>query len=180
MREPGPEESPVNRMQASEVVICPMVDSDWASVCAIYGEGIATRNATFETSLPDWDKWDGGHLTSCRFVARHPSGVVGWAALSAVSGRCVYSGVAEVSVYVAQRARGQKVGSQLLGALVTASEGEGFWTLQAGIFPENVRSLQLHERFGFRVVGIRKRLGCLEGRWRDVVLMERRSDVVGV
>jgi len=92
----------------------------------------------------------------------------------------VYSGVAEVSVYVAQRARGQKVGSQLLGALVTASEGEGFWTLQAGIFSENVGSLQLHERFGFRVVGIRKRLGCLEGRWRDVVLMERRSDVVGV
>jgi phosphinothricin acetyltransferase len=167
-------------MQVSEVVIAPMVDSDWAAVRTIYGEGIATRNATFETLLPDWDKWDEAHLKSCRFVARHRFEVVGWAALCAVSGRCVYSGVAEVSVYVAQRARGQKVGSKLLAALVTTSEGEGFWTLQAGIFPENVRSLQLHERFGFRVVGIRKRLGCLEGRWRDVVLMERRSDVVGV
>lgn len=180
MREPGCEKSLVNGMQALVVVIEPMADSDWARVRAIYADGIATRNATFETVLPDWDEWDAGHLKSCRFVARQGSDVVGWAALSAVSGRCVYSGVAEVSVYVAQPARGRKVGSKLLAALVKASEREGFWTLQAGIFPENVGSLQLHERFGFRVVGIRRRLGCLAGRWRDVVLMERRSEVVGV
>lgn len=163
-----------------ELAIDPMSEGDWPVVRAIYGEGIATGDATFETSLPEWEKWNAAHLKSCRLVGKFGENAVGWAALSAVSSRCVYGGVAEVSVYVAVSARGLTIGSKLLKALVEASEREGIWTLQAGIFPENVASLRAHERSGFRVVGIRHRLGCLEGRWRDVVLMERRSAVVGV
>ncbi len=157
-----------------------MTPQDWDAVRAIYLEGIRTGNATFEKSAPDWQAWDAGHLKSCRFVARHNSEILGWAALSPVSGRCVYSGVAEVSVYVAERARGRKIGSRLLDALVTASESEGVWTLQAGIFPENISSIELHKRKGFRIVGTREKLGSMDGRWRDVILMERRSAIVGV
>jgi phosphinothricin acetyltransferase len=157
-----------------------MTVDDWNAVCAIYEDGIATGNATFEQSAPAWEKWDAGHLATCRLVARAGNEVLGWAALSPVSGRCVYAGVAEVSVYVAARARNQKLGSRLLAALVAASENAGIWTLQAGIFPENVPSIELHKRCGFRVIGTRERLGCMNGRWRDVVLMERRSAIVGV
>jgi phosphinothricin acetyltransferase len=157
-----------------------MTASDWPAVRAIYAEGIVTGNATFETSTPEWEKWDAGHSKTCRYVARHGREILGWAALSPVSGRCVYAGVAEVSVYVAADARGHKVGSLLLEKLIKSSESDGIWTLQAGIFPENTASLKLHEKNGFRVVGIRERLGCLQGRWRDVVLMERRSKVAGV
>lgn len=160
-------------------VIDTMQAEDWDAVRAIYLEGIATGNATFEKSAPDWEKWDASHLRSCRLVARSAENVLGWAAVSPVSGRCVYAGVAEVSVYVAERARGQKIGSRLLDALVKASEQEGIWTLQAGIFPENVSSISLHLRGGFRIVGKRERLGNMDGRWRDVVLMERRSSIVG-
>jgi len=161
------------------VVIEKMSADDWAAIRAIYEEGIATGNATFEQSAPTWEKWDAGHLATCRLVARAGSEVLGWAALSPVSGRCVYAGVAEVSVYVAAGARNRKLGSRLLAALVAASENAGVWTLQAGIFPENVPSIELHKRCGFRVVGTRERLGCMNGRWRDVVLMERRSAIVG-
>jgi phosphinothricin acetyltransferase len=164
----------------TDILIVPMTEHNWLAVRAIYAEGIATGNATFETSLPDWEKWDARHLKSCRLVSKIGEGTVGWAALSGVSNRCVYGGVAEVSVYIAEHARGQKIGSKLLTALVEASEREGIWTLQAGIFPENVASLKAHERCGFRVVGIRERLGCLAGQWRDVVLLERRSNLVGV
>lgn len=157
-----------------------MAAEDWAAVRAIYLEGIATGNATFEKSAPEWRAWDAAHLKTCRFVAGAGGDVLGWAALGPVSGRSVYSGVAEVSVYVGQRARGRGVGSKLLAALVEASEREGIWTLQAGIFPENVASIALHERAGFRVVGRRERLGAMDGRWRDVVLLERRSKVAGV
>jgi phosphinothricin acetyltransferase len=153
---------------------------DWDAVRAIYQEGIATGNATFETSVPAWEAWDAAHLRDCRFVARQDGRVVGWAALSPASGRCVYAGVAEVSIYVAASARGKGVGKALLRALVDASERQGIWTLQAGIFPENEASIGLHEVCGFRVVGRRERLGQLDGLWRDVVLMERRSEVVGV
>jgi len=139
------------------ITIASMTPDHWEAVRSIYAEGITTGNATFETVLPDWQKWHDGHLHSCRLIANNGNEVVGWAALSPVSSRCVYGGVAEVSVYVAERARGQKIGSQLLHLLVTASEQQGF-----------------------RVVGIRERLGCLAGRWRDVVLMERRSNVVGL
>jgi phosphinothricin acetyltransferase len=164
---------------AENFVIGPMIPQDWDAVRAIYLEGIRAGNATFEKSAPEWDKWDAAHLKSCRFVARLGSEVLGWAALSAISGRCVYAGVAEVSVYIAERARGRKIGSSLLDALVAASEREGIWTLQAGIFPENVASLKLHKSAGFRIVGTREKIGCMEGLWRDVVLLERRSAIVG-
>src|SRR5512147_397386 len=154
-----------------------MAASDWDEVRRIYVEGITTGNATLETEPPPWDLWDRAHRTDCRFVAREPGrpGLLGWAALSRVSERCVYGGVAEVSVYVAADARGAGVGRRLLDALVAASEEAGVWTLQAGIFPENAASITLHERCGFRVVGVREKLGRLGDRWRDVSLLERRS-----
>lgn len=147
---------------------------------AIYLEGIATGNATFETAAPDWEKWDAGHLRHSRLAARQNGALAGWAALSPVLGRCVYAGVAEVSVYIAAAARGKGAGRQLLAALVTESEKNGIWTLQAGIFPENAASVRLHCGAGFRVAGKRERIGQLDGRWRDVLLLERRSAVIGV
>ena len=164
----------------ADVVIERMKVKDWDTVRAIYQEGIATGNATFETDVPAWEKWNASHLSDCRFVAREGDQIVGWAALSPASSRCVYAGVAEVSVYVAASARGRGVGTALLRALVAESERQGIWTLQAGIFPENEASIALHESCGFRVVGRRERLGQVKGIWRDVVLMERRSSVVGV
>ena len=152
-----------------------MTAADWSAVRDIYLEGIATGDATFETAAPEWDRWDAGHLPHCRLVARSQGEVLGWAALSAVSARRVYAGVAEVSVYIARRARGLGVGRALLEALVAESERQGIWTLQAGIFPENIASLELHRRLGFRVVGVRERIGQLDGVWRDVMLLERRS-----
>jgi L-amino acid N-acyltransferase YncA len=149
--------------------------SDWESVRAIYLEGIATGNATFARSAPAWEDWDADHLKCCRSVAVFDGRIVGWAALSPYSRRQVYAGVAEVSIYVAAAAQGQGAGTELLAALVACSEANGIWTLQAGIFPENRASLRLHERFGFRVVGTRERIGQMDGRWRDVVLLERRS-----
>jgi len=159
--------------------IRPLGPADWPSIRAIYAEGIATGQATFATEAGDWPEWDRGHLPACRLAAEEEGEVVGWAALSAVSDRCVYGGVGEVSVYVAAGARGRGVGRALLEALVAASEQHGFWTLQAGVFPENAGSVALHERCGFRVVGRRERLGRLRGAWRDVLLLERRSGVVG-
>lgn len=155
-----------------------MSKSDWPDVSRVYAEGIETGEATFETKVPTWEDWDASHHPHCRLVAEVRGAVDGWAALSPVSTRHVYRGVAEVSVYVGERSRGMGVGTGLLGALVTASESEGFWTLQAAIFPENEASVGLHETHGFRIVGVRERLGRREGRWRDVVLMERRSVLV--
>ena len=160
---------------APAVTIVRMQPSDWPSVRAIYLEGIATGNATFATTAPDWPAWDAAHLPHCRLVARDTSAILGWAALSPYSRRAVYAGVAEVSIYVAESARGQGIGVELMSALVTESEAKGIWTLQAGIFPENAASIGLHQRFGFRVVGVRERIGEMNGVWRDVVLMERRS-----
>ena len=157
-----------------------MTSHDWAAVRAIYEDGIATGNATFQSEAPAWDAWDAGHLKACRLVAVESDAVLGWAALSAVSSRCVYVGVGEVSVYVSASARGKGVGRQLLAELIAQSERNGFWTLQAGIFPENTASVALHERCGFRVVGRRERLGKVNGRWRDVLLLERRSTTVGI
>ena len=165
-------------MQTCE--IAPMTQPDWPVVREIYLQGIATGNATFEQSAPAWKEWDERHLPSCRLVARLENRIVGWAALSPVSSRCVYGGVAGVSIYVAEDARGHGVGRRLLGALVDGSEQNGIWTLQAGIFPENQASIRLHQQAGFRIVGRRERLGCMNGIWRDIVLMERRSTVVGV
>ncbi|HET6657983.1 MAG TPA: GNAT family N-acetyltransferase [Gaiellaceae bacterium] len=150
----------------------------WPGVARVYGEGIAGRNATFETEVPSWEAWDATHLPGHRFVALLDAEVVGWAAVSAVSGRCVYRGVVENSVYVAERARGQGVGRRLLEALIDSTEADGIWTIQAGMFPENEGSIRLHESLGFEVVGVHKRLGRLDGKWRDVLLLERRSTVV--
>ena len=151
----------------------------WEAVRSIYTQGIATGNATFQLAAPDWNDWDAGHLQTCRLVARLEKEIVAWAALSPVSKRPVYAGVAEVSIYVAEAARGRGIGTRLFARLIADSEAEGIWTLQAGIFPENIASIQLHTNAGFRVVGTRARLGCMNGRWRDVVLMERRSSVAG-
>jgi phosphinothricin acetyltransferase len=163
-----------------ELTLRPLAPADWPAVRAIYQEGIATGQATFETAAPEWEQWDRAHRADCRLVAIAGGSVVGFAALSPVSARKVYAGVAEVSVYVAERARGGGVGRALLGELIRASEAEGIWTLQAGIFPENRASLRLHEGCGFRVLGRRERVGCLAGHWRDVALLERRSAVAGV
>jgi phosphinothricin acetyltransferase len=158
-----------------------MQPEDWEQVRAIYLEGIATGHATFEQSAPLWPAWDAAHLPTPRLVARGADGVVfGWAVLSPVSSRCVYGGVAEVSVYVGEAWRGRGVGLALLQALVEQSEANGVWTLQAGVFPENGSSVALHHRCGFRTVGVRHKLGQLGGAWRDVLLLERRSTVVGV
>jgi L-amino acid N-acyltransferase YncA len=156
-----------------------MLASDWPAVRSIYEEGIATGDATFETEAPSWASWDAKHLADGRLVAAEETAVLGWAALSPVSDRCVYAGVAEVSVYVAAPARGRGTGRRLLEALVVGGEEAGLWTLQAGIFPENAASLRIHVACGFRVVGQRERLGKLQGRWRDALLLERRSAVVG-
>ena len=151
---------------------------DWPQVAAIYAEGIRTGNATFETEAPSWEEWDAAH-PALRLVAELDGGLAGWAALSPVSERCCYAGVADESVYVAARFRSRGVGGALLDVLVPRSERAGIWTLQAGIFPENEPSLRLHRGAGFRQVGVRERLGRLDGVWRDVLLLERRSEVVG-
>jgi phosphinothricin acetyltransferase len=154
--------------------------ADWPFIRAIYEEGVAAGNATFETTVPDWTAWDAAHRPDCRLVARRNGAIVGWAALSPVSRRPVYAGVAEVSVYVAASARGCGVGRLLLAALIEASEAAGVWTLQASIFPENEASIALHLACGFRLVGRRERVGLHYGIWRDTLLLERRSDRVGV
>lgn len=162
------------------LTIVPLTAEHWDTVRAIYLEGIATGNATFQQSAPEWSEWHKGHLPNCRIVAVRGGEVLGWAALTSRSSRCVYAGVAEVSIYVAQSARRQGVGAALLTALIAESEAAGVWTLQAGIFPENTASLTLHARAGFRTVGVRERLGQMNGRWRNVLLLERRSSVAGV
>lgn len=163
-----------------ELTIEPMAAADWEAVRAIYLEGIATGHATFETEAPSWEQWDRARLRPGRLVARSAARTVcGWAALSAVSPRPAYAGVAEVSIYVAASGRGQGVGTALLRALIEASERAGLWTLQGAIFPENLASLALVARCGFREVGRRERIGRRDGVWRDTILLERRSPVVG-
>jgi L-amino acid N-acyltransferase YncA len=149
---------------------------DWPAVCSIFEEGIATGQATLETEAPSWEDWNGAH--SSGLVAEEDGEVVGWAALSPYSSRPCYAGVAEESVYVAARARGRGVGRALLEALVERSEQAGIWTLEAGVFPENRTSVSLHLGCGFRAVGLRERIGRLNGEWRDVLLLERRSEVI--
>ncbi len=150
----------------------------WPEVARIYRDGIATGNATFETEVPSWERWTGAHLPGHRFVALLDGAVAGWVAVSPVSDRCVYGGVVENSVYVDERARGRGVGRLLLEHLIRSTEAAGIWTIQTGIFPENDASLRLHERVGFELVGRRKRLGKLHGVWRDVLLLERRSELL--
>jgi L-amino acid N-acyltransferase YncA len=158
-----------------EYVIDQMSASDWEQVRAIYLEGIRSGDSTFETDAPAWEQWDDAHLRVARLVARDGERVLGWAALSPVSKRRVYRGVAELTVYVGESARGRGLGRALLEALIAESERNGIWTLQASIFPENVASVALHRRCGFREVGRRERIGMMNGRWRDTLLFERRS-----
>jgi L-amino acid N-acyltransferase YncA len=160
--------------------ILPLLPEHWPTVKTIYEQGIATGHATFQTSAPEWAEWDGAHLKHSRFVAFENGQVIGWAALSPVSGRCVYAGVAEISVYIAPEHRGKKIGETLLKALIEESEKSGLWTLQAGIFPENIPSLKIHEKTGFRHVGYREKIGEMNGIWRDTVLLERRSKIVAI
>lgn len=163
------------------IAIEPMTADDWPEVRRIYTEGIATGNATLEREAPDWGHFDRSHPAECRLVARTAAdGVVGWTALGGYSARKVYAGVAWESVYVAESARGEGIGRSLLEALIAGSEEAGYWTLLAGVLAENAGSLALHERVGFRRIGVQRRFGQdAIGRWRDVVLLERRSEIVG-
>ena len=162
-----------------ETAIRAMRADDWPFVRDIYEAGIATGHATFETSAPTWQEWDHSHLAQHRLVATVDGEVAGWAALSPVSDRCVYGGVAENSIYIHPDHRGRGIGRTLLAALIASSESDGIWTVQTGIFPENTASLALHDRVGFRIVGTRRHIGQLNGTWRDTLLLERRSSVVG-
>jgi L-amino acid N-acyltransferase YncA len=152
-----------------------MQTAHWQEIKRIYTEGIDTGNATFETECPEWETWDKNHIKSCRLVALDGNKIVGWAALSPVSERCVYQGVAEVSIYIDSHSRGKGIGEELMNRLINESESAGLWTLQAGIFPENTGSCKLHEKTGFRLVGKREKVGRMHGKWRDVLLYERRS-----
>lgn len=165
-----------------EISIHKMSSANYPAVARIYEEGIATGNATFQTKAPNWESWDKDHLPFGRLVAENRAGeVVAWAALVPVSGRCVYAGVAELSVYVSESARGLGIGCLLMEELITDSEANGIWTLQAGLFPENIGSVKLHVKTGFRQIGHRERVGQMsDGRWRDTLLFERRSSIVGV
>lgn len=162
-----------------DFALAAMQPADWPAVERIYLAGIADGNATFETESPGWEKWNAAHHTHSRIVAKENGEIVAWAALGPVSSRRVYRGVAEVSIYVAEAARGKGIGKRLLTALIRYSEQNEIWMLQAGIFPENTASIALHKACGFREVGVRERIG-LGGRWRNTVLLERRSPIVGV
>jgi phosphinothricin acetyltransferase len=161
-----------------EVIFRQMIEADWSQVVEIYTQGINTGNATFETEIPDWDKWNSGHIQTCRIVAVNEIEIIGWAALVPVSTRKVYSGVAEVSIYISNEYQGINIGSKLLKQLIEESEKNGFWTLQAGIFPENKSSIKIHQNNGFRIVGYREKIGHMKGVWRDTVLLERRSKIL--
>ena len=167
-----------SRVLATGVNIRDLRPDHWPEIARIYAEGIATGNATFETDMPSWKVWDGVHLHHPRLVGTVANEVVAWAAVVPVSSRPVYSGVAEISLYVGEKARGQGIGTELLAAFVREADAAGIWTLQTSVFPENEASLRLLERSGFRVVGLRERIGQLGGRWRDTFLLERRSEVV--
>ncbi|MCX6261841.1 MAG: GNAT family N-acetyltransferase [Bacteroidia bacterium] len=162
------------------IVFRPMKKDDWISVAEIYRQGIESGNATFQRDIPTWDEWNQGHINTCRIVVSIDNEIAGWAALTPVSGRCVYAGIAEVSVYVSNQFKGQKIGTRLLERLISESEKEGYWTLQASIFPENKASLKIHYNLGFRNVGFREKIGKMNDIWRDTILLERRSKKVGI
>ena len=157
-----------------------MLATDWESVANIYKEGIETGITTFETNVPTFETWDKAHMSTCRFVAESTTEIMGWVALSPVSNRCVYGGVAEISVYISENSRGKSLGKLLLEHVISASEQEGIWTLQSSIFPTNYGSIKIHEATGFRKIGKREHVGKLNGKWVDNVLFERRSSVVGI
>lgn len=157
-----------------------MQEADWDSVARIYADGMATGIATFEQELPKYEDWDAAHMKTCRLVATHNNKILGWAALSPVSSRCVYGGVGEVSVYIDPNSQGMGVGKKLMKKLIEESENTGLWTLQSGIFPANIPSVKLHETVGFRYIGKREKVGKINGQWKDNLLFERRSKIVGI
>jgi L-amino acid N-acyltransferase YncA len=164
-----------------EYKICKMIKSDWNQVKNIYLEGIKTGLATFTTEVPTFENWDNSHISSCRLVARLGDNIFGWGALSPTSSRCVYEGVAEVSIYIGEKYKGQGIGTVLLKDLIKSSEENGFWTLQSGIIRENLASIELHKKCGFREIGIREKVAKMNNKeWLDVVLMERRSKIVAI
>ena len=157
-----------------------MLPTHWEAVKQIYAEGIATGNATFQSAIPSWEEWNDAHVKNSRLVAIENEIVLGWAALTPVSGRCVYAGVGEVSLYMSNKAKGKGIGKKLLNSLIEESEKNNFWTLQAGIFPENIASVKVHEDCGFRIIGKRERIGQMNGQWRDTLLLEKRSANTGI
>ncbi|HEY8893083.1 MAG TPA: GNAT family N-acetyltransferase [Clostridium sp.] len=158
-----------------------MIQSDWEQVANIYFEGIKTGIATFQTKIPTWENWNNNHITSCRLVVRLGDNILGWCALSPTSSRCVYGGVVEVSIYISEKYKGQGIGTVLLTNLIKLSEENGFWTLHSGIIRENASSISLHEKCGFRQIGIREKIAKMNNdKWLDVILMERRSKIVGI
>ena len=160
--------------------IIDLLTEHWESVKKIYEDGIATGNATFQTSAPTWEEWNQAHIPIPRLIAIENDEILGWSALTPLSGRCVYAGVAEVSIYIGSIARGKGIGKQLLNQLIEESEKQNIWTLQSGIFPENKASIALHLSAGFRIIGIREKIGMMDGKWRDIVLLEKRSHTIGI
>jgi len=167
-------------MSPNQITFRKLQEKDWKEVSEIYKEGIATGNATFEGNIPTWQEWNRNHLNTCRLVAEINEKVIGWSALSPVSTRSVYSGVTEVSVYVLSRFSGRQIGSTLLEKLIIESEKHNIWTLQSSIFRENIPSLRIHKKLGFRKIGYRESIGKMNGKWRDTILLERRSTVIGI
>jgi phosphinothricin acetyltransferase len=162
------------------LTIRPMQADDYPALQSIFQQGIDSGNATFQTVAPAWEVWDHSKLEDCRLIIQQKTKIIGWAALSGSSGHDFFYGLAEVSIYIAESAQGKGAGSQLMQALIECSEQQGYWTLTAGIFPENEASLKLHQKNGFRIIGTRERPAQMkDGRWRDVVLLERRSQIVG-
>ncbi len=174
--------NPVARQKAivASMIVIEISEENYPEVARIYDEGLKTGTATFETTIPTWEKWDTGHLSFGRIMAVDENNYLGWAALSPVSSRCVYGGVAEVSVYISESARGKGVGEFLLKNLIEISEANNIWTLQSGIFRDNMASHKLHIKCGFREIGFKERVGQLKGIWKDNVLLERRSKIVGI
>lgn len=160
--------------------IKPITKDNFSEVIEIYKQGLATNIATFQNDTPQWEDWDKGHLDFCRISIYDNDKMIGWASLTPVSSRCVYAGVAEVSIYIAQDERGKGIGKTLLTELIQQSEENGIWTLQSGIFAENENSIKLHEKCGFRLVGYREKIGKKNGVWKDNVFMERRSKNIGI
>ena len=160
--------------------IRPITKDNFSEVVEIYKQGLATNIATFQNDLPQWEEWQKGHLDFCRISIYEKNIMLGWTALTPVSSRCVYAGVAEVSVYIAQNERGKGIGKILLNELIKQSEANGIWMLQSGIFSENQSSIKLHEKCGFRMVGYREKIGKKNGIWKDNILMEYRSKNIGV
>lgn len=166
-------------MPENKITFRPMTRGDWPRVAAIFKEGIETHNATYDRDIPSWEQWNADHFPQCRIIVDVNGEIAGWAALLPISNRYVFRGVAELSIYLSCKFINRQIGRRLLAHIIDESEKAGFWMLQSGIFPENKASLRIHEKTGFRLVGRRERIGKMDGIWRDIVLLERRSKITG-